>query len=61
MIYNFKAGIIELDESEADTLLKLAHGTEFTTGQVVDRLMATYSANFEQDVADTIADLEEAQ
>lgn len=51
----------ELTHTEQGIVLKAAHPSKWTTRQVFEHYLAIMAANFEQDIADTIADLEETE
>jgi hypothetical protein len=51
--------LLEFDEIDLRAIMEESEATPFTTRQVLDRLVATYNANFENDIIDALKDLEE--
>lgn len=53
--------VIELSEANIGTLMKTAHPSQFTTRQLLETMVQIWNANFEQDAADALDELEEIQ
>lgn len=57
MIFNPTTKTIILSESEQGVIMKAAHTSPLTTVEVLARVLETWSANLEQDVADALNEL----